>query len=716
MRKLIKIALSLIAIVVLLIVVAAVVAPLLIDPNDYKPQIATAVKENTGREVEIEGDLDLSVFPWLGLETGKLSLGNAPGFGDQPFAEIEATQIKVKLFPLLSKKVEVSRIVVKGLHLNLAKNKNGISNWEDLTTQPEPEDKTVKEQESPEPAQEGSGLAAFAVGGISVEDTNIVWDDQQNGQHVEISDFSFFMDQLSFDQPVGFESEFTVHNQEPNLTEKLQLSGNFSINSSLDIFQLNDVKLISKTEGDNIPGGSLNTELTLSADADLQMQTANVTGLELNVENLTVTADLKGQNILDAPIFQGPITITEFSPRKLLKSLSLDIPETSDQNTLQKLQANFQLHATNKDIALNDISIQLDDTLMKGNTKIVNLDDPAIRFNFDIDQIDVDRYLPPPNRDQQNEDTGQSESSSSPAVPPSTAAAGAAAQLPMETLRGLNLQGKIKISQFKAGGVKARGVELDVQGKNGLIQSEQRINSLYQGNYNGNMRIDARGAVPEISLNEALSNVQIEPLLLDATGKAPISGTAQFKAQLNGRGSNADAIKSSLTGTIDALFTDGAVKGINIIKLIRAARTVLKKQTTQTASAADKTEFSELKFSSTVNNGLVNNHLLDAKSPMLRVNGSGKADLVNESLDYQIVANVVGSLDGQGGADLKDLTGIPIAIDIDGPFSKLSYKLNLAEMLNQKQKAKVEEKKQELLEKLDKKIGPEATDLLKQFF
>ena len=163
MSELIKIALSLVAVIVFLVLAAAIVIVVLIDPNDYKPQIAAAVKQHTTREIEIEGDLGLSLFPWLGIETGKISLSNAPGFGDSPFAEIEHTQIKVKLLPLLAKQIEVSRIVVKGLILNLAKNKNGASNWEDLISKPKSGKEIPNKQIIPKTEEKEFAIESLAV-------------------------------------------------------------------------------------------------------------------------------------------------------------------------------------------------------------------------------------------------------------------------------------------------------------------------------------------------------------------------------------------------------------------------------------------------------------------------------------------------------------------------------------------------------------------------
>ena len=70
----------------LMIVFAAVLVgvSLFVDPNDYKQDIARAVQDRTGRQFDIRGDLEVSVFPWLGVEAGGVSLSNPAGFDDDP--------------------------------------------------------------------------------------------------------------------------------------------------------------------------------------------------------------------------------------------------------------------------------------------------------------------------------------------------------------------------------------------------------------------------------------------------------------------------------------------------------------------------------------------------------------------------------------------------------------------------------------------------------
>jgi AsmA protein len=88
MKSIFKILLGLVGSVIVLMILATVLLPLIYDKEDLEKAIAAEVLEQTGRELSIDGALDFSVFPWLAVEVSDLSLSNAEGFGDQPFARI----------------------------------------------------------------------------------------------------------------------------------------------------------------------------------------------------------------------------------------------------------------------------------------------------------------------------------------------------------------------------------------------------------------------------------------------------------------------------------------------------------------------------------------------------------------------------------------------------------------------------------------------------
>ena len=76
---------------------------LVFDRNDLRQQLVDSVKEQTGHDLTIEGEIDLTFFAWLGVTTGAVELSNAPEFSPDVFASTQKVSIRVKLVPLLSK-------------------------------------------------------------------------------------------------------------------------------------------------------------------------------------------------------------------------------------------------------------------------------------------------------------------------------------------------------------------------------------------------------------------------------------------------------------------------------------------------------------------------------------------------------------------------------------------------------------------------------------
>ena len=171
MSRLLKILGIGVGVVVLLFVVVIVAVGLLFDPNDYKDDITAAVQSATGRQLTLDGDLELALFPTVRIAVGAASLSNAPGFGDEPMARIGSAELSLALLPLLGRRVEVSQARLEGLELNLARNRSGANNWQDLSRDASAGDA---------PAAESGGAPAnlhLGVGAIEIEDARIVWND-----------------------------------------------------------------------------------------------------------------------------------------------------------------------------------------------------------------------------------------------------------------------------------------------------------------------------------------------------------------------------------------------------------------------------------------------------------------------------------------------------------------------------------------------------------
>lgn len=694
MGKPFKIISSTIAATVLLLIAAVCILPFVIDPNDFKPEIAAAVKDKTGRELVLDGELKLSLFPWIGISTGKIALNNAPGFQELPFATIEESNVKVLLLPLLSKKVEISRIVLKGLVLNLARNKEGIANWDDLTGfgQMQSAPTGVAVQQDEQPTTPTAKPAAFTIGGIAIENARINWNDLKSEQHIEIKDLNLNTDKFTFDQPVGIAASLTALNSSANTIQSIKLNTELTVNEQLDTFALRHFDLQVTTSGETVPGKSLTTALTVVDIAlDMTQQTAKISGLQLKSGDVTLSAEMTGTSIKDKPSFQGPVTLAQFSPSKVLQQLAIALPAMQDVNALSKLSANFDLAATADSAELKSLVMMLDDTQIKGSINIKDFAQSIFSFNLDIDALDVDRYLSPADK------------SSKPIASPAVLLATGFSALPVETLRKLNADGALSLGKLTVNGLAMQDVHINLSTKNGVITTQQSVKQFYQGSYVGNLSMDAHGDKSTLAVNEKIDHVQIEPLLKDYRGEARMSGIVNASVQLQSQGNKTDELKASLNGQLSFLFKDGVVKGFNLQKIIDEGKALINGPV-PTDYKNDQTLFSEMSGTATVTNGLIQNNDLVAKSSKLRVDGKGNINLNSEALDYKVDAKLLDT----DATEPEQVKGA-VAINIAGTLSKPSYTIDIASLLTDKNKAKVEK----LIDKLDKKIGPGLGNLLK---
>lgn len=164
-------------ILIVLLILAVVAAALLIDPDDYRDELAERASQQLGREVRLEGPMDLSFFPWLALDIRDVTVGNPPGFDQAPpLAGIERATASVRVLPLLRGNVEVGTVTIERAGLHVVTARGGASNLEGLFAPAEPTD------ESGEPTD----LSAIQTGKVRFENVVLSLIDLAAGSRTEL--------------------------------------------------------------------------------------------------------------------------------------------------------------------------------------------------------------------------------------------------------------------------------------------------------------------------------------------------------------------------------------------------------------------------------------------------------------------------------------------------------------------------------------------------
>jgi AsmA protein len=743
------------AIVVALLLTALVLITLLFNPNDYKDKIASLAREATGRELAIIDDMKLSLFPWIGVEFGRVEFANAAGFGPQPFARIAAAKVKVRLLPLLQRRIEVDTVILNGLEVSLETAADGRTNWDDLAARGAKEDGAGTEPAPPPEETAALALpAALTIGGLDVRDGALHWRDAVAGIRLDIGALRLASDRIEAGKPVDLQLAFDLRGTQPPVAGRLELSTrltadlaqqrlraeNLRLHTALagedmpvgalelklqadavadlagEVYRLEKLRLGAEVSGEQLPGGRLNLDLQGSASADLGKQTAELPDFVLSAQGVTLRGTLHATRLLEAPLAAGHLEADAFNPRELLQALGQPAPQTADASALRQAAFAFDFEAASDRATVTALKMQLDDSTLTGAAAVRDFAAPALAFDLALDRIDLDRYLPP--------------SQDEPAAATPAAAAPAALQLPLDTLRALDLDGRLSAGQLRVSGLSLADLRAQVRARDGLIALAPLSANLYGGRYAGNIRLDARGAVPVFSLKESLSGIQAAPLLKDLLDNETFSGTADFALEATASGDTETALLRSLHGTARFSLRDGAVKGFNTAQMIREAKAKLEGRPPPPA-ATNQTDLSELGGTLRFDSGIARNDDLHASSPYLRIGGKGQADLIRQELDYRLRVKLVGTEIGQGGEQAGNLKGVEIPIRISGAFAAPSVALDSAvirDVVKQKAKAavkeavdanrgkieeKAEQKQQELKRKVEEQVKDKLKDLLR---
>lgn len=722
--KVLKIIGVVFGILILLVIALAIAVPLLFDINDYKDRIAAEVEDETGRELTIVGDLDLTIFPWFGVRTGAMSLAQAPGFDETvPFAAFTASDVRVRLMPLLLRRdLEIGRIAFDGLQVNLERDVDGRDNWSDLVERERPE----REPEPRDPDEVDFDLDRIRIEGIVFSDARVTFRDAQAGTSYTLEELNLRTGAIRADRPVELSLDARVSSGVPQWRGTVEfdgradyqvdaqtlalviegasvdleggalpvdrlrasLSGRVDGNLESEAWDAQDLLVELTGRGGRLPDRDFAANLSGRVSADLAEQTAELADFVFEGLGVRASFSASGSGIVDAPVFTGRAMVDAFSPRRVLADLGRELPETNDPEVFTHLQFAGDFRATTTSIVLDGLDARLDDSRLTGRFEVADLEREALRFELALDHVDVDRYLPPDTPEPEAVDVGAFDDIA----------------IPEELIRGLDVEGTLRIARMSAVGLESEDIEVGVRARDGVLRVHPSRARLYGGTYLGDVSIDVRGDLPRLSMHERLDGVQAGPLFEDLFGATRITGGAEMSAQLTAAGQTIGQMRPTLDGRIVFAFRDGAVQGFDLWHLMRDARAVVRQESRPTrADGPEQTRFGNLAGTGVVRQGVMTNDDLAGDLPFMRLAGRGTIDLVQQELDYRLDVTVLDQ-PGVDQAGLGELRGRTVPVRIAGPFDELAYRVDVASVLQERVREEVEERIDEQRERLEDRL------------
>ncbi|MGE0799169.1 MAG: AsmA family protein [Lautropia sp.] len=388
-----------------------------------------------------------------------------------------------------------------------------------------------------------------------------------------------------------------------------------------------------------------------------------------------------------------------------------------------------------------DLNAKAEGSTLTAKLSVDDFAKPRLGVELDADRLDVDRFIAPApakppapaSRPANSPPAAGSPAASPPAAsspaagspaPATGAAAAADDAIDLSGLRTLTLNGRVAIGQLRASGLQASDLKVTLKAADGRLVADPIAAGFYQGRLAGSASVLA-GATPaanRVTLNADLAGVAIGPLLRDLADRDLLTGRGNVRLALQTGGAGPTAMTRALGGTAAVALRDGAIKGINLGETIRQARGLLQRGSSETRRSDDaqQTDFTELNVTFAIRDGIASSNDLDAKSPLLRIGGEGRADLPARRLDYTVRASVVGTSAGQGGRELDELRGVTIPVRLTGPFDAPDWQIDWAtagrEALKSRAAAELKDrlKSEQLEEKAKERIGDALKGLLRR--
>ncbi|MBA53606.1 MAG: hypothetical protein CMK89_04060 [Pseudomonadales bacterium] len=615
----------------LLILLAVLVIRFLIDPNDFKGQISALVKDASGYELGLEGDLGWSFYPVLGFESSNVTLAAQL---NKPFLTIQNLAIGIQVMPLFSGQLNVDQLQVDGVDVQLLVDAGGSNNWtvesaSTVTAKAKQQEQTASSSAgaATEPAAE---LPEISIPLVRILNANVRYQDQQAKSDTSVAIKRLELRHVQLQEPIDVLLELALA-QADGPTVDLVLNGALSADLEQQVFKVTPLQL-QATIQDTLPN-PITVNLESQVLVDLGADRAELTITQLQMADVVVNGAINVAALTTEPRFEGKLNSKPINLPRLVSALALELPEPSNKDVMKTASFQLAFNGNTQQLNVPSFRLQLDQSNLSGTLGVNDFSSQAISFDLALDQINVDDYLPEPAE----------ENTLASSAPAGTQTDNESTLIPVEALRPLNLNGRFKASKVTLEQTLIENIVLVVTARNGVLTVKELKADLLEGSVDGELSLDARTDQPTMKSDIKVNGIELTQISSRFMTDSLLSGKASFAMDANAKGNTVDELLRSALGQMNLKLDDGVLHGINLNAIVVDA---LKSQLSTVEylypnyqeklprQLREDTEISKLLADAKVENG----HLIMPNFEFFTgdsgIDASGKIDLLNQGFDY----------------------------------------------------------------------------------
>jgi len=420
-----------------------------------------------------------------------------------------------------------------------------------------------------------------------------------------------------------------------------------------------------------------------------QQQKMDIQALSVSLGELNLQADMQIQQALNwqSPDFkvQGKLVSNQFNPQQLLSLFGQPPLQVQNPQRFKQIEWQLAFVADQQNLHIDELQLSLDESHLSGELIVQDWANPRIHTELEIDRLNVDDYMSVTQTSANPPlsfgfiKVAQPPPFAPPFVPPAPPFMKPApsAVLP-DFLKQIDLNAHIWIKQFQYAQIKMQDLLLSAQHEDQVLHLYPQ-SLLYQGQWDAHIALYLNSPTRMVAKIHSQA-VMIEDLLTDVSQQgSQLRGQMQLAADIETDLDEATQVQQNLRGVIKLALTEGALKGVNLLKILDQTRIVLGKKAIQNEaqSQAKETAFEYFKGTFKLQNQILVSDNLSLLAPRLRVTGKGNLDLVQQSLDYQLLASVLDSKNAQAAR-------LTIPVSVSGQVDAPKVRPDVSGLLNHK--------------------------------
>ncbi|MFO1091622.1 MAG: AsmA family protein [Hyphomicrobiales bacterium] len=347
--------------------------------------------------------------------------------------------------------------------------------------------------------------------------------------------------------------------------------------------------------------------------------------VDLAIDAPEVKASYSGRMKLgDVLSLAGTAEMTSPSLRDLARWAGVTI---AGNKGLGEASLNGAVDLTGRTLKLQNAALALDGMRGQGTVTLdFSARKPRIEAALGVDRVDVNAYLPDPKTVDVVD--GWSE-----------------APLTFEALKAIDLKLDLAAHSLFYGDIETGSVKATATLNDGMLDATIGEAELYGGTAKGIVHVDSKAKAPALSFSLKGDDIAANRLMAALTGADPLDGKVSFDVTLDGSGTSELEMVSMLKGTAGVKVSDGAIKGVDVAKMLADVKGRI--LTGWEGGAQDRSPFTIATATFSVQDGIGTTGDLMYTAKDVQISGSGTIDLLRRALDLRISAQPQGDAKGE---------------------------------------------------------------------